>query len=84
MLKEVRIKAAQQRSILEKSLEKSGHVLQPVRVEESESASKDSEPPSSALIDRQQDKAQALKVLSSVQVKHRILRIFGFFGTVTN
>ncbi len=69
MLKEVRTKAAQQRSILEKGLEKSGHSIQPARAEESaENSSRDVEPASAALLERQQEKAQSVRVLSAVQV----------------
>ena len=70
MLKEVRIKAAQQRTVLETSLEMTGRSVQQVisEVQAENMASKEGEPVSStATLDhRQQEKAQA--VVSAVQV----------------
>eukprot|EP00291_Cryptomonas_curvata_P015126 CAMPEP_0172152210 /NCGR_PEP_ID=MMETSP1050-20130122/704_1 /TAXON_ID=233186 /ORGANISM="Cryptomonas curvata, Strain CCAP979/52" /LENGTH=783 /DNA_ID=CAMNT_0012820493 /DNA_START=68 /DNA_END=2419 /DNA_ORIENTATION=- len=64
-LKEVRLKAAQQRLILESTLEKSGHSIQPMRTEdENELSSRDvdmSGPSAqSVTIERQQEKARGV------------------------
>ncbi len=70
-LKEVRLKAAQQRFILESTLEKSGHSIQPTRTEdENDSSSRDVDMsgPSAQTVttERQQEKARG--VVLAVQV----------------
>ncbi len=72
-LKEVRLKAAQQRLILESSLEKSGHSIQPIRTEDENDLSSrdvDMSGPSaqSATIERQQENARG--VVLAVQVTY--------------
>ncbi len=76
-LKEVRLKAAQQRLILESTLEKSGHSIQPMRTEDENDSSRDvdmSGPSAQAVtIERQQEKARG--VVLAVQVLQYFIQI---------
>jgi hypothetical protein len=74
-LKEVRLKAAQQRLILESSLEKSGHSIQPMRTEDEHDLSSrdvDMSGPSAQTVttERQQEKARGVVLAVQVTVFH--------------
>jgi hypothetical protein len=71
LLNGVRMKAAQQRAILESNLEKSGRSVQQVQaeVQEENLASRDNEPVSSGMSDKQHEKAQAIVTTVQVQLK---------------